>query len=192
MDAGDYFLGGKITLLKRKKSKNKLHELTPKQTRKIFSERGWSKVIGFHTRNVIHKSHEFIQLEGMKRSLCDGLFVHPVIGKKKSGDFESEVIIAAYEKMIGMTNEELSKTSCLQMTQPDKREELKKILQLLNFSSLNSIRFQFIYQQISNHTGANLCALMASPTKHHLCLPLHRLFQAWNILLHDLMKHLQP
>ncbi len=100
MSLGDYFLGGKITLLNRKSSKYKVHELTPKQTRKIFSERGWSKVLGFHTRNVIHKSHEFIQLEGMKRGLCDGLFVHPVVGKKKNGDFESDIIIESYEKMI--------------------------------------------------------------------------------------------
>ena len=100
LDKGNNFLGGKVTLLKRRNSKNKIYELTPHQTRKIFAERGWSKVLGFHTRNVIHKSHEFIQLEGMKKGLCDGLLVHPVIGKKKSGDFESEVIINAYEKMI--------------------------------------------------------------------------------------------
>lgn len=100
MSLEDFFLGGKITLLKKRSSDHKVHELTPKQTRKIFSERGWSKVIGFHTRNVIHKSHEFIQLEGLRKSLCDGLFVHPIIGKKKSGDFESEIIIKSYEKMI--------------------------------------------------------------------------------------------
>ncbi len=100
LEGGDYFLGGKITLIKRRPSINKIHELTPKQTRKIFSERGWSKIIGFHTRNVIHRSHEFIQLEGLKRGLCDGLFVHPVIGKKKAGDFEADVIIKSYEKMI--------------------------------------------------------------------------------------------
>jgi len=96
----DYLLGGKITLLKRKNSPYKIHELTPQQARKFFAERGWSKVLGFHTRNVIHRSHEFIQLEGLKRGLCDGLFVHPIVGKKKKGDFEAEVIIESYEKMI--------------------------------------------------------------------------------------------
>ena len=100
MSLGNYFVGGKIILLKKRKSSNKIYELTPSQTRKIFTEKNWSKVIGFHTRNVIHKSHEFIQLEGIKKSLCDGLFVHPVIGKKKKGDFESEAIISSYEKMI--------------------------------------------------------------------------------------------
>jgi len=100
LERGDYFLGGEITLLKRRESPNKFYELTPKQTRKIFTERGWNKIVGFHTRNVIHKCHEFIQMEALKKSLCDGLFVHPIIGKKKPGDFEAEVIIKTYEKMI--------------------------------------------------------------------------------------------
>ncbi|PIO08367.1 sulfate adenylyltransferase [Candidatus Pacearchaeota archaeon CG10_big_fil_rev_8_21_14_0_10_34_12] len=100
LNSGKYFLGGKITLIKRRKSDNKIYELTPNQTRKIFSERGWRKVVGFHTRNVIHRGHEFIQLEGLKKGLCDGLFIHPIIGKKKSGDFESDIIIKSYEKMI--------------------------------------------------------------------------------------------
>ena len=100
LEKGDILLGGKITLIKRRNSLYKIYELTPEQTRKIFMERGWSKVLGFHTRNVIHRSHEFIQLEGMKRGLCDGLFVHPIIGKKKAGDFEADVIIKSYETMI--------------------------------------------------------------------------------------------
>ncbi len=100
LEQGDYAIAGKITLLKRRTSPYKVYELTPKQTRRIFIERGWSRVLGFHTRNVIHRSHEFIQMEGLKRSLCDGLFIHPIIGKKKKGDFEAEVIIESYEKMI--------------------------------------------------------------------------------------------
>ncbi|MDD5699615.1 MAG: sulfate adenylyltransferase [Candidatus Nanoarchaeia archaeon] len=99
-DKGDYVLGGKIDLIKRRDSPGKLHELTPRQIRRIFSEKGWSKIVGFHTRNVIHKSHEFIQLEALSRHYCDGLFVHPIIGKKKSGDFEAHVIIESYEQMI--------------------------------------------------------------------------------------------
>lgn len=100
LEGGNILLGGKISLIKKRTSQNKNHELTPKHTRKIFSERGWSKVVGFHTRNVIHKSHEFIQLEGLKRGLCDGLFIHPIVGKKKSGDFEADIIIESYERMI--------------------------------------------------------------------------------------------
>jgi len=95
----DYLIGGKINLIKRKPSKHKLHELTPYQTRRIFSERGWSKIVGFHTRNVVHRAHEFIQLESMRKSNADGLFIHPIIGKKKKGDFETDIIVKSYEIM---------------------------------------------------------------------------------------------
>jgi sulfate adenylyltransferase len=57
-------------------------------------------VVGFHTRNVIHRSHEYIQLKALERSSADGLFVHPVIGKKKKGDFNAAYIVKSYEMMI--------------------------------------------------------------------------------------------
>lgn len=94
------FLAGKIDLLRRRASENKEYELTPKQVRRLFEERGWSKVAGFHTRNVIHRSHEFIQMEALRKENCDGLFVHPIIGKKKAGDFNARYIIKSYETML--------------------------------------------------------------------------------------------
>jgi len=93
-------LGGKISLIRRCASEYKEYELTPRQARRMFEERGWSRIVGFHTRNVIHRSHEFIQLEAMRRANADGLFVHPVIGKKKPGDFHAKYIIKAYEEMV--------------------------------------------------------------------------------------------
>jgi pyruvate kinase len=93
------FLGGKIDLLKRKNSEYKEYELTPKQTRKLFEEKGWARIVGFHTRNVIHRSHEFIQIEAMRQASCDGMLVHPVIGKKKPGDYVTKYIIQGYERM---------------------------------------------------------------------------------------------
>lgn len=93
-------LGGKITLLKRRDSETKEYDFTPRQIRRLFSERGWSKIVGFHTRNVIHKSHEFIQLKALNEANCDGLFIHPVVGKKKAGDFNARYIIGSYEIMI--------------------------------------------------------------------------------------------
>jgi len=92
-------LGGKISLLKRKKSRHKAYELTPRQTRRMFEERGWARVVGFHTRNVIHRGHEFIQLKAMEDACCDGLLVHPIVGKKKRGDFSTQSIVQSYEIM---------------------------------------------------------------------------------------------
>src|SRR3989344_3919202 len=94
------FLGGKITLFKKVTRPFKHYELTPRQMRKMFAERGWSRVVGFHTRNAIHRSHEHIQLEGIRQSRADGLLVHPIVGKKKDGDFHALPIVKSYELMM--------------------------------------------------------------------------------------------
>lgn len=99
MSLNPVMLGGKITLLKRGSAEFKEYELTPRQTRKLFDGKGWAKVVAFHTRNVPHRGHEYIQLNAMKRANCDGLFIHPVIGQKKQGDFNAKYIIKAYELM---------------------------------------------------------------------------------------------
>ena len=98
--ADETLLAGQITLLKARDSDTRAYELTPRQLRKLFDERGWAKVLGFHTRNVIHRGHEFIQLEGMRRAHCDGLLVQPVVGSKKPGDFMPAYVIMSYEKMM--------------------------------------------------------------------------------------------
>lgn len=92
-------LAGKINLIQRRKTETKEYELTPRQTRRIFDEKGWAKVVGFHTRNVIHRGHEFIQLNAIRKENCDGLFVHPIVGKKKVGDYHTKYIINSYEIM---------------------------------------------------------------------------------------------
>ncbi len=92
-------LGGRITLFSRRDGEGKEYEMTPHQTRKLFEERSWSKVVGFHTRNVPHKGHEFIQMIALEKENCDGLFIHPVVGKKKLGDFNAKYILKAYDIM---------------------------------------------------------------------------------------------
>ncbi len=94
------FLAGKIELLNRRKSEFSEYALTPRQMRRLFVERGWSRVVGFHTRNVIHRSHEYIQLKALEESGCDGMLVHPVVGKKKQGDYNAKHIIRSYELMM--------------------------------------------------------------------------------------------
>ena len=93
-------LAGQLSLVKGRSSETRPYELTPKQLRRLFEDRGWAKVLGFHTRNVPHRGHEFIQLQAMQDEHCDGLLVQPVIGKKKPGDFKPEYIVKSYEKMI--------------------------------------------------------------------------------------------
>ncbi len=90
-----YRVGGKTKLLKRELLDG---ALKPEETRRIFKEKGWKTVVGFQTRNPIHKAHEHIQRLGL--DVCDGLFINPITGWKKKGDFTEEAVVAAYEAMI--------------------------------------------------------------------------------------------
>jgi sulfate adenylyltransferase len=70
----------------------------PSETRSEIVKRGWKTVVGFQTRNVPHVAHEMLQKAAL--NIYDGLFVNPLIGKKKIGDFTDNLIINAYESLI--------------------------------------------------------------------------------------------
>lgn len=97
---GDLFVAGEVSLIKRVTKKSHYTGLLPSQTRYIFSQKRWSKVVGFHTRNVPHRVHEHIQLAALAETHADGLFISPVVGPKKEGDFLAEPIIGSYELLI--------------------------------------------------------------------------------------------
>ena len=94
----EYLVGGKVSLLDGKEDLFEEYNFTPENVRKIFQGRGWNNIVAFQTRNVPHRGHEFLQKEALKK--VDGLFVQPVIGKKKLEDFKDEYIISCYETLI--------------------------------------------------------------------------------------------
>lgn len=91
----DYLIGGEIKLLDSKKDIFPEYNFTPMETRRIFQEKGWQTIVAFQTRNVPHRAHEFLQKSVLNQ--VEGLFIQPVIGKKKLGDFKDEIILKAYE-----------------------------------------------------------------------------------------------
>ena len=97
---GEWFVSGKIFLLEKPLFFGGNYSLTPSQTRNIFNDFDWRKIVGFHTRNVVHKGHEFIQIKALEKINADAIFVSPVAGKKKKGDFSLEAIITCYQAMI--------------------------------------------------------------------------------------------
>jgi sulfate adenylyltransferase len=94
----DTFIGGKITLLKEGKKNFEKYTLWPRETRVLFREKGWKEVVAFQTRNPPHIGHEYVQKTAL--TFVDGLFINPLVGKKKKGDFKDEVILKAYEALI--------------------------------------------------------------------------------------------
>ena len=97
---GNKLVSGKVFLLKEDLQKRKPYELTPNQSRMIFQNQQWRRIVAFHTRNVPHRAHEYLQFTALEKYDCDGLFIHPVIGPKKVGDFTGDIIIKTYSQLL--------------------------------------------------------------------------------------------
>ncbi|MCD6562731.1 MAG: sulfate adenylyltransferase [Thermoproteales archaeon] len=94
----DYLVAGKLELLNSVPTRFERYTLWPIETRILFRERGWRTIVGFQTRNAPHRGHEYVQKAAL--TFVDGLFVNPLVGWKKKGDYKDDVILAAYETLI--------------------------------------------------------------------------------------------
>ncbi len=97
---GDSFVAGDVTLVEPLASPHRHYLLTPAQTRFVFTQLGWSLVVGFHGRNPPHRGHEWIQNEAMEQTGADGLYINPGIGPKKKGDFLPELILSSFQTLL--------------------------------------------------------------------------------------------
>ena len=97
--SGDLVLGGSVKALRLPDHGNfPDHRLTPAQTRAAFAERGWRTVVGFQTRNPIHRAHEYlikVALEGV-----DGALIHPLVGDTKDDDIPADVRMQCYQVLL--------------------------------------------------------------------------------------------
>jgi len=95
---GPVFLGGDIEMIQPLNMMFAESNLRPKETRILFKEKGWDTIVAFQTRNAPHNGHEYVQKAAL--TFTDGLFINPVIGKKKAGDFTDEMIMDTYKELM--------------------------------------------------------------------------------------------
>jgi sulfate adenylyltransferase len=97
-ERGNVLLGGDVNILTMPTHRSAAaYRLTPAETRHAFEQHGWRRIASFHTRNPIHRAHEYLQKCALE--ICDGLLMHPMLDEE-GDDIPPDVMIECYERLI--------------------------------------------------------------------------------------------
>ena len=98
-EQGEVYLGGPVKVFSEGDYPERFAEFArPAETRAMFTEKGWTTIAAFQTRNPLHRSHEYLTKVALE--VCDGLLIHPIVGKLKAGDIPAEVRMECYKVLL--------------------------------------------------------------------------------------------
>lgn len=97
-EASAVAIAGPVTLLRRPETEFAQFDRTPREVRALRAERGWRTMVGFQTRNPVHRAHEYLQKVALEN--IDGLLLHPLVGETKAGDIPAGVRMRCYQVLL--------------------------------------------------------------------------------------------
>ena len=98
LNKGEWFIGGKTILKKKIKNDLSQYEIFPSKVKSIIKKQKFKTVVGFQTRNIPHKAHEYLIRNSLEN--FDAILIQPLIGKKKIGDYAPNSIMKSYNVFI--------------------------------------------------------------------------------------------